>query len=212
MSARLKITAKALLLPLFLAVVGIVSFAGMSLAHAAVTGAPPDDSTPLLALLRPIYDAFHAGHSVAAGALALIAAVALLRRYADKIPGVGPAVSAFLHTDLGGALSTFVLAAAGAVAAADSVSVATLKLAGGLGIGAIGGYTALRKLVVDRIMASKWYAGAPSWAKALLSVLTFLGSKPGDTAKAEASKAGDASVAANPAPGAAGVVGEPEKF
>src|SRR4051812_38131536 len=59
----------------------------------------PTDEVSYLDLLRPIYDAFQAGHHVAAGAFALIAAVALLKRYAGKL---SPKLETSLHTDVGG--------------------------------------------------------------------------------------------------------------
>lgn len=167
----------------------------------------PTDETSYLDLLRPVYDAFQSGHRVAAGALALIAAVALLKRYAGK---VSAKLEAFLHTDVGGAATTLVLSFLASVAAADSLSWGTLSIAGSVGIAAIGGYTIVRKLVVDRIVASAWYAAAPGWVKTVLSLITWIGSKP--VAVAVAEKSGAAAVAAAPSAGADGVAGPATRF
>jgi hypothetical protein len=86
------------LLPLFvvLTLVGVVSFAAT--AHAADTMTSSTDSS-LLELLKPVYDAFAGGHYAFAVPSLVIAAVALLKRYA----GSGK-FGAFVHGNAGGSL------------------------------------------------------------------------------------------------------------
>lgn len=187
-----------------LVLVALASFTATSFAAAA---ALPIDSTPLLDLLRPVYESFAGGNSVAGGALALIAVVALLRRYSGLFSA---SLERALHTDLGGTGAVFVLAGAGAVAATNSLSWAGAKAAFAIGISAVGGYTILRKMIVDRILASSWYATAPAWAKAILSIVTWSAAKP--PAIVEAEKAGAAAVEASPSQGAEGIAGKPTKF
>lgn len=187
-----------------LAVVFLMSFAANAFAASATL---PDDSTPIADLLRAVYDAFRGGHHVAAGALALIAAVAMLKRYAGQISA---RLEAILHTDVGGAATTLALAFLGAIAAADSISWSTVWTSGGLAVAAVGGYTLIRRLVVDRILASKWYVTAPGWIKTLLSVITWLGAKPDAVTRAE--QAGADAIRSVPSTGADGVVGPATKF
>lgn len=178
-------------------------------AHAVAAGAAVSvDQASWLDLLRPVIDAFQGGHRIAAVALAVVAALALLKRYGGLL---SPKLEAFVHGDIGGTATVFGMAFAGAIATETagtspwSWSMSWTAL--GIGAVAIGGYSVLRKLVVDRLMASKWYATAPGWVKTILSLLTVLGAKPDPVG--EAAKAGDAAVAAAPAPGVAGIVGAP---
>jgi hypothetical protein len=179
-------------------------------AFAAGQVAPSDDAS-VVDLLRPIYDSFLHGDRVAAGALAVVALVALAKRYAGS---VGPRFERFVHSDAGGVLSVFGVSFFGAVAAATTGrawSWSVPEVAFGVAIAAIGGYTVVRKLVVDALVASSWYrTSAPAWLRSILSVVTALGAKP-DAAK-QASDAGDAAVAAAPSRGAAAIAGEPAKF
>lgn len=179
-----------------LVLVMLMSFTATSWAAGTATG----DDFSAIDLLRPIWDAFRGGHQVAAGALAVVALIALAKRYAGKL---SPKLEAFLHGDAGGTIATFLAATAGSVAAATSGDApwawSIMWTAGGIGIAAIGGYVALRRLVIDPIKASKWYANAPAWAKLALGVLFWIADKP--DAIAEAEKAGADAVKANPAPG-----------
>lgn len=185
----------------------VLSFSGTVWAAGALD---PGSDASWLDLLRPVYDAF-AGHNwIAAGCLTVIAALVLLKQNADR---VSPKLAVWLHNDVVGVVLTFVLAFLGSVAAAAkgaAFSWGTFKIAGAIGIGAVGGYTVLRKLVVDHILASKWYATAPSWVKAILTLVTALGTKPPAVAAAE--QAGSAAVAAAPAQGVAGVAGAPSEL
>lgn len=189
---------------LALAVVFVLVFAANAYAAGVVV---PDDNTAVNDMLRAVYDAFAGGHRVAAGALALATAVALLRRYAAQLPRVGPQLSTFLHTDFGGAVSAVAMSFFGAVGVAtyeSSLSWAVISTSFGVAAAAIGGYTILRRLVVDRLLASSW---APSWLKAVLSLAAY---KPDPVA--DAVKAGDVAVKSHPSSGIDGVAPPPTKF
>lgn len=196
----------------------LVAFRATAFAAGVAAGDPdsPLSIQDILDLLRPVWDAFRGGHSVAAGALAVVALVAVAKRYGGKLPTVrgvdlGAKLEAFLHTDVGGTVATFLTATAGAVAAADSLAPSVLWTAGGIGAAAIGGYVMLRRLVIDPIKASAWYQDkAPSWVKVALGLLFWIADKPDAVAAAE--KAGDDAVKANPSKGADGVAGPAEKF
>jgi hypothetical protein len=187
-----------------LAVLFLMVFAANARAAAAVL---PTDTTSIFDLLRPVYDAFAGGHAVAGGALALVAVVALLKRYSSYL---GATADAFLHSDVGGALTTTSLAFFGAVGVAtanSSLSWSVLSTAGGIAVAAVGGYTLLKRLVLDRLQASSWYATkAPAWLKLAVSLID----PPSAIATAE--KAGSAAVQASPAAGAGGVAGQSTKF
>lgn len=183
----------------------LATFAGTAFAaHAA--GLPTEDST-IPDLLKAIVDAFRGGDRVVAGALTLFAAVALAKKYLTT-----GAAGKWLHGPTGATLTVFLMSVAGTVAAtgAGPWHWATLWTAGGVGIAAIGGYTAVKLLVVDPVRNSKWFATAPEWFKTAFSVLTWIVDKP--SAVAEAQAAGDAAVRANPSPGADGIVGPATKF
>jgi hypothetical protein len=82
-----------------------------------------------------------------------------------------------------------------------------LSTAGGIAVAAVGGYTLLKRLVLDRLQASSWYATkAPAWLKLAVSLID----PPSAIATAE--KAGSAAVQASPAAGAGGVAGQSTKF
>ena len=134
--------------------------------------------------------------AVAASAAALVLLVALVRRYA---PGK---LGAFVHSDIGGALTTLIGAFGGALAAA--VGAGSLTLAGvwtalGVAVGAAGGYTLISKLLAPL------EARAPAWLRPLFRIVTWILDKP-DPAIAAAA-AGDAAVKSSPSTGVAGVVG-----
>ncbi len=183
----------------------LVAFAGAAFAGTALTGAgiPTEDSS-IRDLVSAVVDAFRGGHKIAAGALAVFAALALAKKYLTT-----GKVGLWLHGDLGGTVTVFLMATAGALAAADSLSPAVLWTAGGIGVAAIGGYAAAKTLI-KALKASRWYATAPSWFKSAIDILTWLVDKP-DAVKA-AQAAGDDAVKANPATGADGIAGPATKF
>lgn len=194
---------------LALVAIMLVSFTATAFAAGAATN--PEDS--LLELLRPVYDAFAAGHYVAAGALAVVLAVAALKRYA---PG---RLGAFLKSDPGGVLATLAVSFAGAVAASTADGQAwawgIAWRAGGIAFAAAGGYAMIKKLAVEPLLASSWYqTRAPAWFRAAMRVVLWIFDKPAATAEVirEAEAAGEDAVEASPSAGAEGIAGRPEKF
>lgn len=185
-------TIATLMLAAFLA---LFAFAGTAFAAGEVT---PNDGS-LLDLARPVFDQVMAGHYFAATCLALVLAVALLKRYATT-----GKVGTFVHSDVGGLATTFAMAFFGAAATAaiagGSWSWALIRTAGGVGAAAIGGYTAA-KILYAKLTESAWYAAkAPAWLKPIVALFGFVLDKPSAVKNAQA--AGDAAVKANPAPGA----------
>jgi hypothetical protein len=149
----------------------IVSFVGTSVALAQSNG-------ELLELARPILDAVMSGQWVLAAALALVLAVALLRRFGGSRwpvlsnPKVAPLLT--ILGAFGGMLATAILAGA-------SVSTAMAWTALKAAFFASGGYH-----------LAKLYLGDLPWIGAL-----FQSKKRAEAAK----QAGDAAVAANPSEG-----------
>lgn len=190
-------------LPLAVAL-ALIGIAGFGVVAYAADTATPADSQSILDLLKPVYDAFAGGHYAFAAALLTIALVALAKRYlGDKLP--------WLHSDAGGTCTALLMAGAGALATGlaapgATVTLALMKSAFLVGIGAAGGYAALKNLLVDPIL-KPLAAKAPAWAQPLFAVLFFFFDKP--DAAAAATKAGDAAVAAKPAAGVVGVTGAP---
>lgn len=183
----------------------LFSFTGVALAAGA---AAPDDGS-LLDLLRPVYDAFAGGHYPYAGMLALVLAVALLKRYAPAKFGI----SDFVHGDVGGTLTTllgsFAAAMAASLAGGAGVTLAMAKTASLIAVGAAGGYTMIKKLIVEPLRNSDWYKSrAPEWLKSIMQVAMWIFDKPSPVAAAE--DAGQKAVDASPPTGTIGVVGQPK--
>lgn len=197
---------KKLLAPLsafgFVVAAFLVSFTGTAYGAQAIS---PEDGS-IIDLARPVFDQIMAGHWLAATALALVLAVALLKRYA---PGK---LGELVHSDAGGALSTLLMAFGGALATATMGGAAwswsMLWTALTVAVTAAGGYSLIKKLLVEPIL-KPLAANGPLWLKPILAVVLWIfDKKDSGTIEAEAKAAGDAAVAANPAPGADGVVGE----
>lgn len=185
----------------------LVLLLGVNASALAADTVAPDDGS-LLDLLKPILDAFKGGHHLEAGMLALVLMVAALKRYAPEKYGI----SKFVHGDVGGTLLTLVGSFGGAMAttlaAGETPSWAMSKTALMIAVGAAGGYAMIKKLLVEPLRNSDWYqTKAPSWLKAILSVVMWVFDKPDPTAQAE--RAGNAAVADKPASGVEGVVGKP---
>lgn len=160
---------------------------------------------------KPIYDAIVGGQWWLAASLALVFAVAAFKKYAGRVPKYGPKLDAFANSDHGGALLVLVGAYGGALATglvASGLSSLTLALAWAalkVAVGAAGGYSLVKKLVLPvlRKIADK----APSWAKPIFTLVFWAFEKTTPTEQAE--QAGDDAVKANPASGADGVIGKP---
>lgn len=200
-------------LTLALVAIGLVSFSAA--AHAAGAVAPPSGS--LLDLAKPVFSAIMAGHYIACAALALILAMAALRRYAPRAPKIGTSLTKFLNSDAGNAISTLVVSFAGAVATGTAAGVHWGGLSTHLlwtsllvGVTAVGGYEVLLHLLAGPVLSKiekRWPILKP-----ILSLLlgVFNKSNAAQIAKSEAT--GQAAVAANPAPGTAAVLGKPTEI
>ena len=205
-------------LPLTVALVaiGLVSFGATAFAAGAVAPA----SGSLLDLAKPVYAAITAGHYIACAALALILAMAAARRYLPSLPKVGASIGKFLSSDAGNAISTLVISFAGAVATGTAAGVHWGGLSTHLlwtsllvGVTAVGGYEVLLHLFAAPVLA-KIEAKLPAWARPLVSLLLAVFNKDSGNAQAlaKAQAAGQAAVVANPAPGVAGVIGQPTEI
>lgn len=171
----------------------LLAFAGTAAAQSVAAG----DEGSLLDLARPVLDALLDGKPGLAAMLALVVVAAGAQKWlAPRVP--------FFATSLGAALIVLVGSFGGAAAALLSGGATwslalvwtALKVAAGAA-----GIRGLAKPLVQ------WAAGhAPAWIRPLFTlVLWALEKKPGATVTAEA--AGDAAVAAKPAPGAEAVTG-----
>ncbi len=181
--------------------VAILAFLGVFAATAfAATAVVPAGDTSWVDMLRPVYDAFAHGQKLYAGMLALVLAVSLAKKYAPDKWG--------LHSDIGGALVTL----AGSFGTAMVTSLAggvtfhwvMVKTASMIAVGAAGGYSLIKKLIVEPFLRP-YAAKAPAWLKAPLAMILWIFDKPSPVAVAEA--AGDKAVEAHPAGGIADVVG-----
>lgn len=185
-----------------LAAIMLVSFGATAFAADAATSAT--DSSSLMDLFKPIYDAFAGGRYAFAAALLVVALVALVKRYlGDKVP--------WLHSNAGGAALALITASASAVTVAlaapgATVSVDLMESALLVGIGAAGGYSVIKALLVDPILVP--YLSKRSWGAPLLAIINFIfnhGSSAG-AAAAAAQKEGDAAVIAKPGQGISVIV------
>ncbi len=185
--------------------VGIALISFLGVAHAAAALEP--DGGSLLDLARPVYEAALAGHWIAAFALSLIVAVALVKRYAPA----GKA-EAFVHSDVGGVLTTFIVSLGGALATATAAGGTwhwqLLYTASGIAFVAAGGFMMVKKLVFGPLLSSTWYqTKAPTWLKDVMGLLTWVFAKP--DAVTVSQDVGTAAVAAAPAGGMPAIVGTP---
>lgn len=134
-------------------------------AHAASVVDPGDGS---LDIARSLYSALTGGHYAWAGALALVGAVALLRKF-------GGARWPALHTDAGAALlalgGAFGTTLAAALAGGGAVTWPMFAAAGATAFAAMGGYAALNKLVVQPYLVP--WAAKYAWLKPLLTLVTL---------------------------------------
>lgn len=177
-------------------------------AHAASTVDPTEGN--IIDLLRPVFDEVMKGNYIAATALALVLAVALVKRYAPGKAGD------FVHSDMGGSLTTMLMAMAGAVATATMGgapwSWGILSTAAMVGVAAMGGYTAIKRLFIEPILRPL-AAKAPAWAQPIFSlVLWIFDRRFQGSALKTATEAGNAAVVATPSTGADSVAGKPTEL
>ena len=176
---------------------------GSFTATAWAADAAPAAAESLLELAKPLVAAITAGQYWYAAALALVLAVAALRKYGAprfawmSRPWAAPAMT--LVASFGGALAT-------TLAAGTAPSWAMAWAALGIGVAAAGGWKLLKELVVDPLVRPL-VAKAPAWLRPVLELALWVFDRP--DAGAAARKAGDAAVEANPGKGAAAVVGAP---
>jgi hypothetical protein len=132
--------------------------------------------------------------------------VALVKRYA---PGK---FGEFVHSDPGGALTTLLMAFGGALATATMGGApwtwAMMWTALMVGVAAMGGYTAIKKLFVEPLLRPLM-AKAPMWMQPLFALVMWIFDKPMAATKS-AEAAGTVAVAENPGTGVAAVTGEPK--
>jgi hypothetical protein len=176
----------------------ILAFLGLFTATAVAQSATMADDQSWLEMLKPVYEAFARGEKLYAGMLALVAAVALFKRYAPEKWGL----RAWSQSDFGGALlalsgsfgaSMAMRLADGASPSWDMAQAATL-----IAVGAAGGYSLIKKLIIEPFVRP-WSAKAPAWARIPLQMLLWAFDRPMPTAKA--ASAGDQAVASKPASG-----------
>lgn len=198
---------KKLLAPISIALgfMGVVLAGFLVSAHASQAAAP-DDGT-LLDLARPIFDQIMKGDYIPAAAAALIFCVALLKRYAPGRYGE------FVHSDVGGSLTTLAMSFGGALFTATVGDApwtwAMLWTSSQVAFYAAGGYVLLKKLLVEPVL-KPLAARAPSWAQPLFAMVMWIFDKKvseGEVLVA-AKNAGDAAVKANPGAGASTIVGD----
>lgn len=175
---------------------------------AAAFAAGGTEDPALIDLARPVWEAAQNGQWWIAIALALVLATAAFKRYA---PGK---LGRWANRDAGGALLVLVgsfggaLATGLAAAGTNALTLALIWTAGKIAIGAAGGYSLIKKLLVDPLLASDWYQNrAPGWLKSILALALWAFTRPTPTEEAEA--AGSAAVKKDPPTGVDGVVGGP---
>ncbi len=180
----------------------LILFLTMSVAMAASTAMSPDNGA-LLDMAKPVFDAVMHGQWWLGASLALVFLVAAFKKYAPGKAGVwargdvGGSLLVLLGA-YGGALATAILAA-GTGGVTPALAWVALKVA----IGAAGGYTMLKKLVMPLIR--KLADVVPAWMKPILTMVLWAFDRATPVEAAE--KAGADAVAAKPATGAEGVVG-----
>lgn len=187
----------------------LISFAGVSFAAGEAAG----DDQSLLELAKPVLDAIVHGQYWIGAAAGVVLAVALARKYVPKDSRPGK----LLASELGGMVCAALIAFGGAMTnslVALGIKVPTAAVfttAGKVAFAAVGGWMILHKLATVAT-ATKWYQDkAPAWLKAVVAfVLAMIGSNA--ATKAEATKAGEDAVKADPPKGAEGIVAKPEEF
>lgn len=174
----------------------ILALLAATTASAFAAGATLPEDGSVLDFVKLVWDAFSKGQSLYAGSIALFGAMVLAKRYAPGKAG------AWLHTDVGGALTALVMSFAASMASSlaggAGVTLAMVKAATMIAVGAAGGYSLIKKLIVEPIL-KPMAAKAPKWAQPLFAIVFWFFDKKSPIEKAEA--AGEAAVKADPAKG-----------
>lgn len=188
---------RTLLVNLGLALVALVAFTATAFASAGLT-----DDGSLLDYARPVLDAALAGNYPYAFALALVLVAAVARKWGAKH-------WTFLATDAGGAATVLLAAFGGALATATAAGAwptgAMLWTAAQIAAMASGGWSLVKKLVIDPLRP--WASRQSAWVQSVFAVLSWVFDKPDPIADAVAK--GEAALAAKPSTGAAGIIGKP---
>lgn len=195
------------LLATALGLVALLSFKTVALA-ASVAGV--DDSSSLLDLARPVFEAFSGGHYAYAAALAVIVMVAALRRYAQPKYAVLQSSVATTLMVLAASMATAMASALAAPGA--SVTWSLLESSALIGVGASGGFEVLKNLVIDPLLRPLM-SKLPAWAQPIGRVFLWVFDGTGaDQAALDASdKASKDAVAATPGQGIAAVIPTPPR-
>jgi hypothetical protein len=196
---------KFLYLPLSLFALFALAFTATATGATALS---PDDGT-LLDLARPVFDAVMHGQYWLGASLALVLAVAAFKRYAPA-----GALQDFAHSNAGASLLVLLGSFGGALATAllavgsNGITLALAWTALKVALVAAGGYTLLKNVIVDPLMASSWYqTSAPEWLKSIMMLLLWVFLKPSPVVAA--ADAGNTAVNENPPTGADGSTGTP---
>lgn len=173
----------------------------LSFTATAATAAAVDPNDGLLEILKSAYSAITSGHYAYAAAVSLIFACAVAKRYGAKyIPALNSDIGGtllVLFGSLGGALATSL------VDSSVNLSWGLMSRALSVALAAAGGYSMLKRLVVVPLL-KPLMAKLPVWAQPILQMVLWVFDKP--DALATAKQAGDAAVAAKPAPGIDGII------
>ena len=150
------------------------TLAGFTVTARAADAVDPQDGS--LDLAKTVYDAFAGGHRAYAAAVALVLAVALIRKYAG-------ARWKALHTDAGSALlvlaGSFGATLAATLAGGGPATAQAAWMALCTAFAAAGGYAALKQLVIMPLAAK-----LPPWAAKVLTWLFVHASDPSNVAPA----------------------------
>lgn len=181
----------------------VLAFGGVAFAADAVDPA----SSTTMDILKSVYNAFAGGHYAYCGALGLMLGVALIKRYFGTHP------ASWFHSDVGGTsmtlLGAFGASLTASLAGGGPLTLGLMKTALLVGVGAAGGYSILKKLVVEPILRPL-AAKAPASMQFLFQAIFWIFDKPDPIAAAES--AGQAAVEAAPAQGAESIVGKPTEI
>lgn len=161
----------------------------------------------LFDLAKPVYEAALGGQWALAAASALILGVAVVRKFGDEWSWVNKDWGASLLVLLG----SFGGAAATALAGGATISFALVWEALQVAVAASGGYSLIKKLLVEPLLRP-WANKAPKWLKPFLNMILWLFDGSSEAAKARAKAAGDKAVAEKPSSGISGVIGTPKNL
>jgi hypothetical protein len=168
----------------------------------------PQDGT--LDLAKAIHDAFAGGHYAYCAALAIILMVALVKRYIVPREHWLQEYAGSTALTLVGASAT---ALASSLAGGGPITGALIESSLLVGVGAAGGYTVVKKLLIQPVIAPL-QDKLPVWAKPIFSTVMWIFDRPPTAAQAEATAqtAGMTAVVNDPPKGADGITGKPTEI